>query len=662
VKGGVRMTSNTLFHIAFYCSALVVCFTGLLFTFIQQRTDKLQNKIYIVLVGMVGLNALSLVMYEMAHPFRMQSDGSFTIMKLAMFIYFVIHAALTPCLFLYVSAVCGRTIRLSPIKYLLFSSLLIVTEFMIICSPFTKWVYYFDSNHQFVRNWGEVLVYITGGIYMLLSVILLMSSWNALTLKRRMALIYFILIVIIGVAIQAVNINIKCELFAEAIALLGVMMAIESEDDRVDIDTGIYNRKALTTDLMSYIHNKRELDLICIKITNSDAAERATGSDNSDAMLKIIAEHLRTLVPRYCIYTTDSTTFMITIMNSTDKQVLEYAEKISERFDHPWKLRGNELLINAVLMTAKIPQRINTVSDALYMADCPIPTKNDKKILSGNDLDYLLRRAAVENAVRRGIEDRLFEVYYQPTFHLKDQKLHGAEALIRLHDSLLGNLYPDEFIPIAEQIGMIDEIDEFVLNEVCDFIKSGIPQSFGLDCINVNLSVIECMQPGFVGHINTVTEEYEIPKNMINFEITESVAATDYDMLSKVVAELKAKGFHFSMDDYGTGYSNMRAIFMLDFDVVKIDKSILWSAEKSELGKIILENSVHMIKQMKREILVEGVETQNQLDMLSELSVDYLQGYLFSKPIPKADFIALMRHLNIKQQKREQTTSNGAGV
>lgn len=101
---------------------------------------------------------------------------------------------------------------------------------------------------------------------------------------------------------------------------------------------------------------------------------------------------------------------------------------------------------------------------------------------------------------------------------------------------------------------------------------------------------------------------------------------------------------------------------MLDFDVVKIDKSILWSAEKSELGKIILENSVHMIKQMKREILVEGVETQNQLDMLSELSVDYLQGYLFSKPIPKADFIALMRHLNIKQQKREQTTSNGAGV
>lgn len=645
------MTSNTLFHIAFYCSALVVCFTGLLFTFIQQRTDKLQNKLYIVMVCMVGANALSLIMYEMAHPFRMSGDGSFTIMRIAMFLYFIIHSALTPCLFLYVSAVCGRTIRLSPLKLGLFSSLLAVTEFLVICSPVTEWVYEFDSNREFVRNWGEALVYISGGVYMLLSVVLLMSSWNALTLKRRMALIYFILIVITGIVIQGININIKCELFTEAIALLGVMMAIESEDDRIDIDTGIYNRKALLTDLTSFIHNKRELDLICIKITNSDLAERATGTDNSDALLKVISEHLRTLVPRYCIYSTDQSTFMITVMNPSDKSTLEMAEKISERFDHPWKLGDSELIINAVLMTAKIPHRISTASDALYMADCPVPKTNDKKILSGNDLDYLLRRAAVENAVRRGIEDKLFEVYYQPTFHLKDQKLHGAEALIRLHDSLLGNLFPDEFIPIAEQIGMIDEIDDFVLREVCDFIQSGIPQSFGLDCININLSVIECMQPGFVSHINSVTEDFGIPKNMINFEITESVAATDYDMLSKVVADLKAKGFHFSMDDYGTGYSNMRAIFMLDFDVVKIDKSILWSAEKSELGKIILENSVNMIKQMKREILVEGVETQDQLDMLSELSVDYLQGYLFSKPIPKADFIALMRHLHIKQEK-----------
>lgn len=648
------MTSDTLFHIALYSSALVICLTGLFFTFIQQRIEKLQNKIYIALMSMVGINSLTLILYELAYPFRMSGDGSFTTMKISMFLYFIIHSALCPCFFLYVSAVCGRTIRLSPLKLIVFSSLMIITELFIIINPFTKWTYSFDSNRAFVRGWAESFIYISGIVYMILSLLLLMSSWNALTLKRRIALIYFELIVIIGVAIQAVNINIKSELFAEALALLGVMMAIESEDDRIDSDTGIYSRKALMNDLTVFMINKRELFLICVKLTNAESIERTAGADNSDVVLKAVADHLRTLVPRYCIYNTDQVTFMITVMTDDERYVSEMAEKISERFEHPWKIGDNELMMNAVLMTARMPQRISTASDALYMADCPVPAGNDKKILSGSDLDYLLRRAAVENAVSRGLEDRLFEVYYQPTFHLEGRKLHGAEALIRLHDSLLGNLYPDEFIPIAEQIGMIDAIDDFVLREVCEFIKSGVPQSFNVDCINVNLSVIECMQPDFVGHINSVTEEYGIPKSMINFEITESVAATDYDMLSKVVADLKSNGFQFSMDDYGTGYSNMRAIFMLDFDVVKIDKSILWSAEKSELGRIILENSVHMIKQMKREILVEGVETENQLDMLSALSVDYLQGYLFSKPIPKEDFIALMKHLHHKEQKKVQ--------
>ena len=130
---------------------------------------------------------------------------------------------------------------------------------------------------------------------------------------------------------------------------------------------------------------------------------------------------------------------------------------------------------------------------------------------------------------------------------------------------------------------------------------------------------------------------------MINFEITESVAAGDYITLSRVVRLMKKQGFKFSMDDYGTGYSNMQSIFRLDFDIVKIDKSILWSAEKGQMGQIILDSSVRMIRQMRRKILVEGVETEHQLEMLKELGVDYAQGYLFSKPVSKADFIDMLQ-------------------
>jgi EAL domain-containing protein (putative c-di-GMP-specific phosphodiesterase class I) len=157
------------------------------------------------------------------------------------------------------------------------------------------------------------------------------------------------------------------------------------------------------------------------------------------------------------------------------------------------------------------------------------------------------------------------------------------------------------------------------------------------------LSVLQCLKPGFVDHICGIVEEYDVDKKTINFEITESVAASDYEMLSVVVSDLKKHGFRFAMDDYGTGYSNMQSIFSLDFDIVKIDKSLLWGAEETELGRIILGNSIKTIDQMGRRILVEGVETKEQLEMLKELSVDYLQGFYFSKPIPQNEFIEYIK-------------------
>jgi EAL domain-containing protein (putative c-di-GMP-specific phosphodiesterase class I) len=129
---------------------------------------------------------------------------------------------------------------------------------------------------------------------------------------------------------------------------------------------------------------------------------------------------------------------------------------------------------------------------------------------------------------------------------------------------------------------------------------------------------------------------------MINFEITESVGADDYQVLSEIAKNLKTSGFKLSMDDYGTGYSNMESIFALDFDVVKIDKSILWSAEKNANGRTILKNSINMIHDLGAAVLVEGVEKQEHIDMLTSLGVDYLQGYFFSKPVPKSTLLEII--------------------
>lgn len=637
------MIHSGFIEIEIYTIALLICVTGVLFTLIHQRTDKLQNKIYFGLLGALIANCVCEIVTTMNASLDLTSPYAEMLSKVCTFLYFLIHSALAPMFFFYVLVVCGAYTKGKRRLYIVSAVPMIAAELLVLITPFTSAVYYFDSDMVFHRNWGENLVYVTGGLYLALAMFMLMSSWRALDNKRRTAMVYFFFIIITGLLIQLLNYNIRSELIAESVALIGVMISIEIEDDRIDAGMGIYNRRALIADVNTFILGGRKAYLLCVKITNIDMIKRATGSDNTDAISKQVAGYLKTLVPRYYIYNTNPDTFIITLMENDEQKAVTLAETIGKRFETPWTINENDMPLSVLIMAADLPDRIKSVTDALYMADSPVPKKLDKNILTSSDLDYLLRRAAVENAVTRGLSQNNFEVFYQPTYHVQNNKLHGAEALIRLHDPELGNLFPEEFIPIAEQIGLIDEVDDFVLREVCGFIKSGLPAEKNMDCINVNLSVLQCMQPDFPEHVISIVDEFGIDKKMINFEITESLAASDYVMLSRVVRILKRQGFRFSMDDYGTGYSNMHSIFRLDFDIVKIDKSILWSAEKGQLGQIILESSVRMIRQMRRKILVEGVETENQLQMLRDLDIDYAQGFLYSKPISRSDFIELIQ-------------------
>ena len=637
------MSGYEQMSLAFTIAALMISITSLMFTLIQQRTDKDHNRIYLLLVSIVGFNSLCSITEICVCYAGVNNTGELIALRVSLFLYFLTHITLGPLFYFYVAHLSGSGFL--PHKgrrcfnYMIFA----IMELLVLTNPLTSWVYYLDSSNKFCRNYGEYLIYAFTAVFFVFAVAKLFMTWNALTAKRRTAVTYFIIVVAAGVFIQFFKDNVTVELFSEALGLMGVLMSLENEDELIDADSDMYNRRALRTDIEGYLLNKRQVWVIGIRILNADFVVKAAASGKSEIITEITSKYLRTLVPRYYIYTINQNTIAISIPDYEDEKAQQLAETLSERFKRPWFHNGGQYQLDAVILLAAAPARLKTPSDALYMLDSPTPADNDKSILKDSDLEYLLRRAAVEGAVSRGLSENSFEVYFQPTYYMKNKKLHGAEALLRMHDRVLGNIYPDEFIPIAEQMGLIDDIDDFVLREVCRFIKSGIPAASGMDCINVNLSVLQCMKPGFVEHINDIVEKSGIDKSFLNFEITESVAADDYLLLSKVVADLKKEGFMFSMDDYGTGYSNMNAILSLNLDVIKIDKSILRGAEHSELGYIMLEYSVRMFRQMKRQILIEGVETAEQIELLSKLNVDYLQGYFFSKPLCEKDFVDFIR-------------------
>ena len=404
-------------------------------------------------------------------------------------------------------------------------------------------------------------------------------------------------------------------------------------------------------DVKRCLYKKLPVSFIIIRITNTDSILKLTGAESTGIIAEITGSYLKSLVKAEgisawkgnpdVIYAPKPDIFVMAMYSKSVEQVEKLAETISARFEETWDYNGKEIPVSAALLLADIPGQISSVSELFYMINCPLPKNTDKKILKGGALDYIIRRQTVEKAVARGLLDNSFEVYYQPIYNLAGT-LCGAEALLRMHDKELGDVYPDEFIPVAEQIRLIDDLDDFVLDSVCKFIKTGVPQQNGLSSISVNLSVTQCLRPGFIERINRIVEENGVEKSFINFDIVESIAASDYRILSGVITRLKKDGFMFSIDDYGTGYSNVSAVFSLDMDVIKIDKSLLWNSKKNERGMIILENTIRMIQLMRKKILVEGVETSAQLELLKCLNVNYLQGFYFSKPLPKATFVELI--------------------
>lgn len=636
--------NDNLFHIAFYCATILVGLTAIIYTNLQKRTDRRQNRIFLFMNYVVLFNAITCLCSEFIELYRhffLRGDG---LIMLFQYVYFLVHTPIAAIFLYYVLTVTGSIRNKSVFSKILYLIPLCLTEFLVLTNPVTHFVYYYSEGMQFNRSWGEIIIYLVSIAYTVFAFICLMLSWNALTRRRRWAIVYFFILTIIGVVVQFLDISIKSELFAESIALIGLMLAVENEDDRLDAETDFYNRNALKMDVESLLTKKNVFYIVCVKITNIDSVRRITGLSNADEIVQEVAVFLKTLLPRYYIYHTDPNTMLLLVKEddfiNSELEALTIAEDIDCRFKSEWTVHGVQMKLSAVTIVASIPMHIHTLADLMYMIDTPVPKDIDRTILRNGDLKFLTRRAEVEAAITEGLKKGNFEVYYQPTYCSDGVTLHGAEALIRLHDPELGDLFPDEFIPIAEQTGYIDDIDDYVLNEVCAFLQSGEPTRLGMECINVNLSVVQCMQDKFVERIRGIVDSYGISKSLINFEITESVSASDYELLSKVITSLKENGFQFSMDDYGTGYSNMHSLFSLSFDIVKIDKSILWDAENSELGEIILESCIHMIKQMKRKILVEGVETKKHVEKLKKLGVDYYQGYFFSKPITKTELLS----------------------
>ena len=257
-------------------------------------------------------------------------------------------------------------------------------------------------------------------------------------------------------------------------------------------------------------------------------------------------------------------------------------------------------------------------------------SKRHSKIKNNKQEEYI--REACE-----GSKDE-FVLFYQPLVDAKTKKCISCEALVRWDSKSLGFLYPGDFIPMAEYLGLITTIGDYVMENACIQCKDWNDRGYKDFSVSVNLSVVQLMQFDIVDSIKEIIERTEVNPSNIYVEVTESFAINDMEKVINILTSLKNIGIKISLDDFGTGYSSLNYIKKLPLDIIKIDKTFIDDLNEDEYSRAFVKLIVDLSKTLKTKVVAEGVETKEQYELLKEFGVDYIQGFYFGKPIDAINF------------------------
>ena len=286
-----------------------------------------------------------------------------------------------------------------------------------------------------------------------------------------------------------------------------------------------------------------------------------------------------------------------------------------------------------------------------------LPTLQNGQLLVVDEgiIEKFHRNVDVSNLIVHALQNNGLEVFYQPIYDVNADRFNSAEALVRMKDTgELGPVFPDEFIPMAEKNGMIGKLGEIVFRKVCYFARERKLRSRGVKYIEVNLSGIQIVDENICTQLGDIMKQYKTEPSFINLEITETAAVEYKEILEENMLSLRRMGCSFSMDDFGTGYSNISQIAQVKYDLIKLDKSLLWpcfGTEEPDKARMVLESIVKLVHRMGVKIVQEGVETEEQFNYLKELNVEYMQGYYFCKPVNENEYIKFLTKSRKSQNK-----------
>lgn len=566
-------------------------------------------------------------------------DFSFFTLYFLNSLYFIAFFARAFYFFVFTASVLKLRFFRSSVKIALSNVPFFIASLIVLFTPITRWFYYMDQDGY--HN-GPLynLLYVEFWVYLAMSFYAIFTRADFVRKKKEyQGVFWYNVILLCGTIVRmAFPHYLLMDTFC-LLTLIIIYLSFMNPDFYMEGRTWIFNSRALR-EYLEEINGKKKYEIFAFTIHNYKDLREIYGVKQMDDGVLMIGNYLHKTFPKQSSFYYRNGRFAILCENNENTN--DMMAKIQERFKNPWQAVDAELYLDvgcAVLDTEDYKYNFSTIIQLLVdvFNEASLSDKNEIRRVDSSFGEKAEKEIEIKKAIEYAVDHDQVEVFLQPIVDAQSGKLVGAEALARIRDSKGNIISPNQFIPIAERNGRINQLGKQVFLKVCKFINDYDCEKIGLEWINVNLSPIQFMRADLGETLLTDIKNYNVDPDFIHLEITEE-AMVDEQLLVYQTDYIGEMGFHFVLDDYGKGYSNFARVRKMSFINIKLDMSIVW--DYCEKPDPLIPNMVQTFNTMGFGITAEGIEDETMAKKMRDIGVKYLQGYYFSKALPIEEFVS----------------------
>lgn len=634
---------------------LAIFISSMLFK--KQMRDR-ANTMLLILMELAAIATIGDFMAAYIENYYEASDVGMLLAYAATYLFFLAHNLMFPIytLYIYATADIWHIYKQNKATVCLWWGLVSLDIVLLIINHFTHIMFTITEDLEYVRGPFIIVYYLAAAFFGLWGLWIIIKYKGVVRHDKAATLIILYPIITSAIIIQAIWPNVLVEMLSVAVAVLFFMIVLQRHEYQIDPITGAMKYATSIERINAIFAMHKPITITFINIVNHNNIRLYLGQSRYNDYLRAQTTALSSIAFRHNypvdVFYLENGTYGFLSDDYDINNALPIAEEVKEHMSKPMDVDGFSVISDARICVVRCPEDVEDFSTIFTLATTFHETLgkiNDVVLYAEhrNDRDFMIRNE-MDEILLRALDNRSFEMYYQPIYSTTEDRFVSAEALIRLKDERFGFIPPGVFIPMAESSGAIHEIGDYVLDAVFDFIARNDLDELGLKYIEINLSAAQCIEVDLVDKILHMIATKGIDATRVSLEITETAANINPAIVDSNVHRLHDEGIRFALDDYGTGYSNIRRVTTLPVDQVKLDKSFVDDIDNPQMW-IVIRDTIMMLREMGKEVLVEGVETKEVAERLIRVNTDLLQGceliqgFYFCKPLPESEFTEFIK-------------------